>query len=306
MNAAETTVSKRKSRVLLCTGEQSALILKRMLDAHGFETLFCAPKADAILQHLAKTPFRLMVLEDSTPPNAGYELLARIRENPLNRRIPTIMLVANAQVAEQARKLGVDECLIKPFSPAVFIPHARHLLTRGLRPSNILLADPDVPTLITAGTTLHQNTDLRVFLACTVADTLDRLKSETPDIMILDPHLPDINAEDFFRQVTQRIALTPTRLILAAAAHEVEYMRDLGGAEIRGVLTKPFKLQTLVTDLCHTLAIKLQPRQPARATDQPLGSTIMWAHLVTKPERADEEHLNSEIKRLLLSARKTK
>lgn len=306
MSSVETNYHKRKNRVLLCTCDQHATILKGILDANGFETVFSSPKADEILQQLAQIPFRLMVLEESTPPTESHALLARIRENPLNRRIPIIMLVPDAQAASRAQALGANDCVIKPFSPAVFIPRARHLLTRGLRPSNILLADPNIPTLITAGTTLHQNTDLRVFLACNVADTLDQLKSQTPDIMLLDPHLPEINAEEFFRQVTKMIALTTTRLILTATANEVEYMRDLGGAEIRGVLTKPFKLQTLVADLCSTLAIKLQPRQSARAEDHPLGSTIMWAHLVNKPERADEEHLNHEIKRLLLSARKAK
>jgi DNA-binding response OmpR family regulator len=66
----------------------------------------------------------LVVLDVGMPGMNGFEVLKRMRRDPLARRIPVIMISGNPRVAEHMRKikLDADGFLRKPFTrQAIFI-----------------------------------------------------------------------------------------------------------------------------------------------------------------------------------------
>ena len=224
----------------------------------------------------------LIVLDLMLPEIDGLEVCKMLRRDPATARIPIIMLASTEQTAARALDQGANDYVLKPFSPFVFISRVRHLLTRGTRPEqrshSILLADPDITTLIVTGTTLHKNAGLRVLLARNAHDLLVRLENESPDVILMDPHMPDIHGKELLLRVTTAIDPVKTNIVLAATTNEADASAHMGGTNIRGIITKPFNLQTMVDDLNALLDIKLQ---------------------AGKATNSEEHHLNKEIQRLL-------
>ena len=280
----ETNVTRRKDKVLISARDDIALVLKKILDVNGFESVLAGRTEEDVLQALTQGRFRLIVLEESETTSERFVPLRQIRENPRYHRVPIVALTSNESNAASALDGGANDYVIKPFSPFVFISRVRHLLSRGTAPERqqrtILLVDADTAALIVAGTTLHKNAGLRIFFSRTAQDALRRMESEKPDIIMLGLHLPEINGKELLQRVVAALDPIMTSLVLTAAAAEVATVEQWGGSDIRGVIAKPFNLQALVDDLGTLLNTKLQR---------------------SKAQVLDEDHLNGEIQRLLSS-----
>ena len=90
--------------------------------------------------------------------------------------------------------------------------------------------------------------------------------------------MPDIHGKELLLRVTTAIDPVKTNIVLAATTNEADASAHMGGTNIRGIITKPFNLQTMVDDLNALLDIKLQ---------------------AGKATNSEEHHLNKEIQRLL-------
>ena len=280
--STETTVERRSESVMVFAREDISNVLKQLLGNNGFDVMLANKAPDAVLGSLAQSHCRLILLEEENAGFSGFDLLRRIRENPRFNRIPVVMLVSNEEQAARSLGLGANDYLLKPFTPFAFITRMRYLLTRGMgsaqRPRTLLLMDPDTSALIVAGTTLYKKAGFRVLLARNGSDGLNRLKQETVDAVLLDPHMPDVGGTELLHRVLELID-PDTPIILAAPAGETAAAEQLGGKDIRGVITKPYNLQLLTEELSNLLNVKMQ--QPRK---HPAG---------------DERHLNAEIQRIL-------
>ncbi|MCX7010401.1 MAG: response regulator, partial [Kiritimatiellaeota bacterium] len=282
--SADTKVARRKESVLISAQPEVVAVLKRILEVNGFEPIIASPNAEETLQQLTRSRFRLIVLEESAGGINGLGLLKRIRANAQFNRLPIIMLGTQEQQATQALDLGANDYMLKPFAPLIFIARIRHLLARGIKPQagprTLLLADADLTTLIVTGTALHKNAGMRVLLARTARDMLQRLEAEVPDILLLDAHLPDSGVNIYLPEVIRLSDVERTSIILTAAPTETQILEKLGGRDICGVLNKPFDLQKLIGELGDMLEIKLT---------------------AAKPDEAAAAHLKQEIQGLLAS-----
>jgi DNA-binding response OmpR family regulator len=73
-------------------------------------------------------------------------------------------------------------------------------------------------------------------------DALDRLAVVTPDVVVLDLHLPQVSGEEIYKRIRSDQRLVNTRVILASAdALRAEYLR--GKADL--VLIKPISMAQL-------------------------------------------------------------
>ena len=81
------------------------------------------------LKKLKNTDYDLMVLDIMMPEMDGFSML---KEIPLNRRIPTIILSARGEEYDKLSgfDLGIDDYLTKPFSPKELIARIKAILNR--------------------------------------------------------------------------------------------------------------------------------------------------------------------------------
>ncbi|MGH8135541.1 MAG: response regulator transcription factor [Steroidobacteraceae bacterium] len=72
----------------------------------------------------------LVLLDVMLPYTDGFELLARLRANPVWRDVPVIILTSKTREhdAVRALSLGADDYLTKPFSPPELVARIRRRL----------------------------------------------------------------------------------------------------------------------------------------------------------------------------------
>lgn len=102
------------------------LILKEMLKGLGFTDIqeaedgaIAESKIDNALQ--TKNPFHLVFLDIRMPRQGGLSLLDRLRASSKTHDLYVIMMTATASLEniEGSLKLGVNDFIVKPFSPEV-------------------------------------------------------------------------------------------------------------------------------------------------------------------------------------------
>jgi DNA-binding response OmpR family regulator len=87
------------------------------LERSGFETVLARDGEQALAAAHERKP-DIALLDVSMPKLDGYEVTARIRDNPATRHMPVILLTARVQEADMARgvEAGADDYVKKPFS----------------------------------------------------------------------------------------------------------------------------------------------------------------------------------------------
>jgi two-component system, OmpR family, alkaline phosphatase synthesis response regulator PhoP len=75
----------------------------------------------------------IVVTDYQMPGMTGIELIEKLRQKPEFADIPMIILTARgfAIEDEQMNKLGITECLSKPFSPKELLSHVESALTNS-------------------------------------------------------------------------------------------------------------------------------------------------------------------------------
>jgi DNA-binding response OmpR family regulator len=87
------------------------------LERSGFETMLVRDGEQALAAAHERKP-DIALLDVSMPKLDGYEVTARLRDNPATRHMPVILLTARVQEADIARgvEAGADDYVKKPFS----------------------------------------------------------------------------------------------------------------------------------------------------------------------------------------------
>lgn len=116
--------------ILLADDERNLrLLVKTTLSDPRFRILEASDGHEAL--RLAKEEHPdLIVLDWMMPGLSGLEVATTLREDPLTRGIPIIMLTAKGQQAdrEQTARLDVSAHLVKPFSPLELLEKVDELI----------------------------------------------------------------------------------------------------------------------------------------------------------------------------------
>jgi len=132
MGSVATTV---RERVMVVEDESTtADIVCRYLERAGYATLAEADGGCALARAALWRP-DLVVLDLMLPGLDGLEVLRGLRRDE-GRRVAVILLTAKREEADRIRglRLGADDYVVKPFSPAELVARVEAVLRRGPRP----------------------------------------------------------------------------------------------------------------------------------------------------------------------------
>lgn len=104
-------------------------VIKKYLEKEGFLVVTACDGFDGLAQFNDHKP-HLMILDVMMPGINGFEVLKQIREIS---EIPVIMLTAKYEESDRLKgfDLGVDDYVIKPFSPKELIKRVQVILKRS-------------------------------------------------------------------------------------------------------------------------------------------------------------------------------
>ena len=98
-------------------------ILRQIVEPLGFSIAEAGNGIEG-LQRLGEFPNTELVLVDwNMPEMNGIEFVKTVRSDPSNQRIKLVMVTTETEPSKMARALinGVDEFLMKPFTPEMLI-----------------------------------------------------------------------------------------------------------------------------------------------------------------------------------------
>ena len=126
MNIDNPTGSTRPRILVVDDDPVNLAALGRLLHAH-YEVLL-APSGERALQIAAGAPQPDLILLDVLMPEMnGYDVLARLRENPATRDIPVIFVTGLDSTADEERglELGAVDYVTKPYRPPIVLARVR-------------------------------------------------------------------------------------------------------------------------------------------------------------------------------------
>ncbi len=107
-------------------------VIEYNLSREGYRTL-TSRDGEAGLRLVRKKAPDLVLLDLMLPGLDGIEVCRRIKEDPLTRSIPIIMVTAKDEESDVVLGLGVgaDDYVTKPFSPKELLARVKAVLRRG-------------------------------------------------------------------------------------------------------------------------------------------------------------------------------
>ena len=124
------TEAARRARILIVDDDaNNRLLLQVMLANDGYEIVTASAGSEA-LALVEQLPPDLIVLDVMMPGMDGYQVAARIKNNPATRHIPVIMLTALSDRNSMMHGLnaGAEEFLTKPVVRAELSVRVKNLL----------------------------------------------------------------------------------------------------------------------------------------------------------------------------------
>ncbi|MCG8343466.1 MAG: response regulator transcription factor [Chlorobiales bacterium] len=111
-----------------------AKLLKYNLEKAGYKC-FLAETGEDALQLLAERDVDLVLLDIMLPGIDGFEVCRKIRQHQLFRDLPIVMLTAKGEEIDKVLgfELGIDDYVVKPFSPRELNLRIRAILKRDRR-----------------------------------------------------------------------------------------------------------------------------------------------------------------------------
>ncbi len=129
LTEADCLTAVKKNILLVEDDDTTASILEHHLGCFGFNVLRANEGAEA-LRIVSETPVSLMTLDIQMPGMNGFDVLKELRSTPGVSQIPVIILTWDADRRHmlQGFKLGADDYILKPFSPAEIHARVQRLL----------------------------------------------------------------------------------------------------------------------------------------------------------------------------------
>jgi len=178
-------------RILLVVEDDSTFagIVRDLAHEMGFQCLV-AGTAEEALELAREYKPSAVVLDVGLPDQSGLAVLDRLKSDVETRHIP-VHVVSAADHSQTALSLGAIGYLVKPVKREDLANVLQTLATKLSTSSRRVLIVEDDPVQRDAVAKLLASGEVETVGVGTVAESLDRLRSETFDCMVLDLSLPD-------------------------------------------------------------------------------------------------------------------
>jgi two-component system response regulator MprA len=125
-------MSKTSQLVLIIDDDQALLgMVSEFLTSAGYLSIQASNGLEGLRQLESSAP-HLVILDVNMPELDGMQTCRLIRANKKFQSLPILMLTGRSDIKDmiEARKMGADDYLIKPFQPADLLAKIERLFQR--------------------------------------------------------------------------------------------------------------------------------------------------------------------------------
>ncbi len=256
--------SLRGTRILVVDdNDTNRRILRDMLTPPGADVT-TAPNGSAAMEELHRAAsndaaFDMAIIDGQMPDFDGYQLVEKIREEPMLARLKIMMLTSGGRAGDgrRCRSLDISAYLTKPVSRSDLlealvrmcapnaVPEKRGLVTRhsieeGRTRLRVLLAEDNAVNQTIAASMLRKRGH-EVRIVETGRQAVDAVRDEDFDVVLMDVQMPELDGWAATREIRDALRLE-TLPVVALTAHAGENERETcRAAGMDGYLSKPFR-----------------------------------------------------------------
>jgi PAS domain S-box-containing protein len=248
-------VARPRRQILVVEDDRNlALLLRRRLEAEGYQVLLAGSGEDALWLAREEQP-QLITLDMMLSDMEGFEVLERLKEHPLTAPIPVVMVMILGE-ADTGFTLGAMDYVIKPVDEEKLLHSIRRALARrdataagakeGAIAGNLLVVDDDSDTRAFLDDTLSVH-GYQVWTAASGSEAMERAKEIKPDLILLDLGMPGMDGYKVIRQLKDDKDTRPIPIIVTTASPldlERDKIRVLGMGAAQS-MTKPLSIESL-------------------------------------------------------------
>jgi len=271
-NHPATTISLSKARILIVDDHpNTALTLSRAISQLGPNLeVISATNGKIALERIKDGMVDLLITDMMMPEMNGLELIEKLKSYPGEHSIYTILITAYdvPGLRESARRLKVDETIIKPVRPErvcqIVIGALEKMGNPGLpeqnlkpqKPFKILVAD-DLPDNVALLSRYLISEGYTFISASDGLETLEKTRLELPDLIVLDVNMPKMDGFEVLQAIRTDPTIEHIPVIILTAARightDMQAGLNLGADDY---VTKPFDRRELLARIRTKLRVK--------------------------------------------------
>ena len=240
-------------KILIIDDEQLNLKMTRHYLAGDYEGL-CGTCGAEGLMILESTQVDLVLLDLDMPGMDGMMTLRKIRETDKIKNVKVMILTASGLRTDvtEAIRLGAIDFIKKPVFPAELNTRVKKAL-QVARKDQLLVVDDDRMNLMLAQRLLG----VRYEVQCESSgmDALDYLKKYTPDLILLDLHMPEMSGLQVLEKIQgmERVSDVPVIFLTADSDRQTE--AELFKAGAMDYIQKPFVAEVVIRRISRILEL---------------------------------------------------
>lgn len=224
--------------------EINLMVTEMVLQEVGYDVSAVSDYDDCV-RMLKECQFDLLLLGFESSQSTVFRLLEEIRANPAISWIKVTMMVSSSVRTDisNAYRLGVINFIKKPSLPEKLIQKVRDAL-RIRKKSTILIVDDEPVNLMSASALF--NIRYNVITAETGSAALEIIKSEKPDLLLMDLHMPDVDGFDVMNHLAEQEGGSRIPVIVMTGDEDLDTGAEIFQAGAMDYISKPLVMQIAI------------------------------------------------------------
>lgn len=216
------------------------------------------------------------ILMDPDFEHSGLQALGNLHQIKalLTQDTPIILMSGRTDVNAKLRALraGSSDYLIKPLDFNFLVEKLVHVITQHTKTQRVMIVDDD-PAMTSLQAEILRYAGMEVLCVNQPLHSLQRAAKFSPDLVILDMHMPDINGMELAVLLRQDPEFLLLPIIFVTADTDTNLHKSIKALGVNALLTKPFEVTELISVceqvLADTSALKNRVARVTRHTQQP-------------------------------------
>jgi len=239
--------------------DDSAVVRKsltKLLEEAG-AAVTAAEDGEQGLEKALAEAFDLIITDVEMPKLGGYALCLKLKNNPATRSTPVIIL--STQDSDEAIERGFQAGATAYISKSEAMAQLKKTIEKVLDKSTfkqertVLVVDDSktIRFLVEKGLS---EAGFHVLTATNGKEGLDMVKIRTPDLILSDINMPEMNGVDFCKQVKSDPEWAKVPFVVMSSHSERSLLRGMIEQGATTYIVKPFNLDQLVVTIENLLS----------------------------------------------------